>query len=151
MRQVPLLAVTLCAAAFATSGCGSSSKSTSLTKSELIAKADAICAHVHHEYHAHGYTTAASIARQAPLVAAAEQAGVNEMHKLTPPASMAADWNKVIAGAQTVASDTATLAKYAKEGNRKAMTSLFATGLGSQQQALAVAARDGFGDCAKAS
>ena len=46
----------------------------SLTSAQLIAKADAICARVHVEYHAHGYTTTQSIARLAPTVAADEPA-----------------------------------------------------------------------------
>jgi hypothetical protein len=146
------LAALACATiTLATAGCGGSSKGTALSSAELIAKADAICAHVHAEYHANGYTTTQSIARLAPRVASDEQVGVAELRRLIPPASMASDWKELVDNAETVADDTSKLGRYAKEDNLKAATSLFTVDRQREQQALAIAARDGFRQCAQAS
>src|ERR1700729_1019990 len=124
MLRTQLVALSLVAIASAIAGCGESSKATPLSKAELIAKADAVCAHVMVQYHANGYTTTQSIVSRAPRVAAAEQTGVAELRKLTPPASMASDWQQIVENAQTIANDTAKLGQYAKENNLKAATAL---------------------------
>jgi hypothetical protein len=151
MLRRQLAALGLAAAALTAIGCGSSSKGKSLASVELIAKADVICARVHAQYHANGYTTAQSIAHLAPRVASYEQIGVSELRKLIPPASMAGDWKQIVDGAQTVAEETAKLGQYAKDNNLKAATPLLSSSLRRQQQVLAVAARDGFKECSRAS
>jgi hypothetical protein len=150
MSRKRLAVLALAATTLAASGCGGSSKaSTSLSKAELIAKADTICARVHAQYHANGYSTTQSIARLAPRVAAYEHAGVAEMRKLSPPASMASDWKQILDAAQRIADDTAKLGQYAKENNVKAEIPLYTADRPRQQQALAIATRDGFKECAK--
>jgi hypothetical protein len=153
MSPTQLAALALAATTLAASGCGGSSKATtsSLSRSELIAKADAICARVHAEYHANGYTTSQSIAHLAPLVAGDEQTGVDELRALHAPASMVSDWNMIVDVDQIVADNTAKLGQYAKENNLKAATPLYTANLKRQKEALTAAARDGFKECAKAS
>jgi hypothetical protein len=149
MLRAPLAA--LAATMLVVAGCGGSSETASLSQTDLIAKADAICARVHVEYHANGYTTPQSIARLAPIVAGYEQTGVDELRELRPPASMVSDWNLIVDNAQAIAQDTAKLGQYARENNLKAATPLFTADRQVQQRALATARRDGFKDCAKAS
>ena len=147
-----LLAIAASALTFA--GCGNSSKTdaaSTLSRAELIAKGDVICASVHTNYHANGYSTPQSIARLAPRVAAYEQAGVTEMRKLIPPPSMVHDWQQIINGDQAVAVATAKFGQDAKENNLKAATPLIAAIRRPQEQALAIAKRDGFKNCSQAS
>ncbi|MGH2879520.1 MAG: hypothetical protein ACRDK4_07950 [Solirubrobacteraceae bacterium] len=147
------IAAVLAASALVGAGCGGSSPSTSgsLTRAELIAKADVICARVHVEYHANGYTTKASIARLAPILAGDEQTAVDELRGLRAPASMVSDWNMIIDNAQTTATDTAKLGQLAKEGKFDQAAPLFNANQQNEHRALAVAARDGFKECATAS
>jgi hypothetical protein len=152
MSSSPLVAGVLVASVFATASCGASSKVSRgrLSHADLIAKADAICARMRAEYHANGYTTNASIAKLAPILAGYEQTGVDEMRALRPPASLTSDWNLIVDNAQSIATDTAKLGQLAKENNLKAAASLFAIDRRNQQRALTVAARDGFKECSLA-
>lgn len=106
---------------------------------------------MHTEYHANGYTTTAAIARLAPRLAEDERKGAAELRALRAPASMASDWNTIVTSARAIAEDTAKLGRYAKENNLKAAAPLFSADRQSQQRALAVAARDGFKQCSRAS
>jgi hypothetical protein len=151
MSHARLAVFAFAAGALAAPGCGASSKAASLMRGELIAKADAICSRVHAEYHANGYRSIQDMARLAPRLASYEQTAVAELRKLTPPASMANDWRQIVAGAQTVASDTAKLGRYAKENNLKAATALYTASGQVERQALATARRDGFKACTQAS
>jgi hypothetical protein len=141
----------LAAISLAVSGCGGSSKTGPLTRAELIAKADAICARFHTELHAHGSKTPQELARNVPLLASYEQTAGAELRKLTAPASMANDWKQIVDSVQTLANDTAKVAPYAKENKLQAAQSLISEGQQVQQQALAMAKRDGFNQCAQAS
>jgi len=150
MPRTQLAALALAAVTLA-SGCGGSSKATRLTSAELIAKADAICARVHAEFHANGYSSLQSMALRAPRVAADEQTGARELRELTPPAAMADDWKQIVENAEAIAAETAKLGEDAKHDTLAELTPMLNTGEQRDRRVLAIAARDGFKQCAKAS
>ncbi|HTA14711.1 MAG TPA: hypothetical protein VK781_07630 [Solirubrobacteraceae bacterium] len=149
MGSTRLTAVaTLAATALAVTGCGSSSKP--LTRAELTAKANAICKTVTAKLaSSKGIKTQQDIARVAPELASFEQTALDGLGKLVPPAELANDWKQFVAGAQTLAENTAKLGEYAKANNLKAAKSLITSSEQVQQQMVATARRDGIADCEK--
>jgi hypothetical protein len=167
MSRTRLAALALAATTLAASGCGGTTKSSSqaappaqaeshtqtgpLTRTELIAKADAICSRVNAQLASTAIRSTHDYARLLPQVAAYEQTELAELGKLTPPASMASDWQQILASTRTLAGDTAKIAEYAKSNNLKAARALLTTATTAQQQMLATAKRNGFKDCSRLS
>lgn len=149
MSRTQLAALALAATTLSATGCGESPKTTTLTHAELIAKADPICARVNAKRASSTIRSREDYARLVPPLAAYEQTAVAELGKLIPPASMASDWKQVVAGAQTLANNTAKLGEYAKANNLAASRTLFSTDAKAQEQMLAAAKRIGFKDCAQ--
>jgi hypothetical protein len=149
MTHSRLAALVLAAITLTASGCGKSSKP--LTRMQLIAKADSICKRVNDQLKSSNNTIKSKndIARIVPRIAAFEQTALAELSKLVPPAAMANDWKTIIAGAQTLADNTAKLGEYAKANNIKAAKGLIAKSENVQHQMLATAKRDGFKDCSE--
>jgi hypothetical protein len=140
-----LALVALAAIALAASGCGSSSKP--LTRAELTAKANAICEGVTAKLKSKTIKSQQDIARVAPELASFEQRALIDLSKLVPPAELANDWKRFIAGAQTLAENTARLGEYAKANNLKAARSLIASSETVQQRMVSTAKRDGLKAC----
>jgi hypothetical protein len=141
-------ALGLVAVLFATSGCGESAGSTKpLTRSELIARGDAICRRINAQLNA--IRSAKDYAR----LGAYEQAAVVEMRRLTPPSSMASDWGQVVSGAQARADATAKIGTYPPEGafatRKPAVRAAYAAAGTGMQQMVTAARREGFKDCAR--
>ncbi len=169
MLSTKFAVLALAATALAASGCGKSSsaatsnnsvgKSSSvassntsdgtLTKAELIAKADAICATINGLRSTIKLKTKQSYITLLPTLAAAEQNAVGEFRKLVPPASMASDWNQLAADTQTLSTDTARFAQYIKVQNIPATRALGLAAKNIQQHMKAVGARDGFHECGR--
>ena len=145
MRRTRLAAVVLTAATLAVSDCGGSSKP--LTHAELTTKANAICKTVTAKLASKTIKTRQEIARVAPELAAFEETALAELGKLVPPANLANDWKQFVAGAQTLAENTAKLGEYVRTNNAKAGRSLIASTTSVQQRMVAVAKRDGFTAC----
>jgi hypothetical protein len=162
-----LSAVVLVAATLAAGGCGDGSSQTPasgatrssgslpsggpLSRSELIARADAICLRLNNELAA---TAAKSvgmreIARVSPRHAALEQTAVMELSKLTPPASIARDWRQIVAYRQTLAEELALLGRYAKVKNARSVRALAVSKKHLHRQLTTVATRDGFKRCSR--
>ena len=133
------------AATFAVSGCGSSSKP--LTRAELTAKANAICKTVSAKISTKSVNSQQEIARAASELATFEQSALVGLSKLIPPAELESDWKKFIAGAQTLAENTAKLGEYAKANNLKAGRSLIVSSNNVQKQMVVIAKRDGLTTC----
>jgi hypothetical protein len=169
--RLALLALT--AIALAASGCGGSSKTEStttaastttpattaaakteagksLTRTELIAEADTICARLNAKRAAYPIRTRQDYARVLPLLAAYDRAAAAEMSKLAPPASMANDWKLIVADTQTLADDTSRLSAYIASSNSQAGSALLSAVAKVDQQTLATAKYAGFKDCARA-
>lgn len=145
MGRTRLAAVALAATTLALAGCGSSSKP--LTRAELTAKANAICKSVTAKLASKTISTQQDIARIAPELAGFEQSALAELGKLVPPAELANDWKQFVAGAQTLADNTAKLGEYAKANNLKAAKGLITSSQAIQQQMVATAKRDGLKSC----
>ena len=134
--------------AVALSGCGGSSPKP-LTRAELTAKADVICRRVSAKLATKTVKSVQDIARTAPELASFEQVALNELSKLVPPADLESDWKKFIAGAQTLAENTAKLGEYAKANNLKGAGSLITSSEATQQRLLKIVKRDGITECEK--
>jgi hypothetical protein len=149
MLFAQLAALVLMAGTLAVSGCGESSSSKRLTKAEIAVKANAICARFFVELHAHGTKSRAELTSNVQLLAVNRQVETDALRKLTPPASMAADWGAILAADQTLANDSTKFVGYAKEGKLSAASALLTTTIGIQARAVAIARRDGIRECAR--
>jgi hypothetical protein len=140
-HTVAVIAVTM----FVIAGCGSSSKP--LTRAELTAKANAICRTVTAKLASKSISSQQDIARVAPELAAFEQTALNELTKLVPPTELESDWKRFVAGAQTLAENTAKLGEYASSNKLKEARGLIVSSEAIQKQMVAIAKRDGLKDC----
>jgi hypothetical protein len=138
-------ALALAVTALAVWGCGGSSKP--LTRAELTAKANAICMTVNAKLASKTIKSQADLARVAPELASFEQAALTQLSKLVPPAALESDWKQFVAGAQTLAENTAKLGEYAKANNLKGARGLIASSQAVQNQMIATAKRDGLTAC----
>jgi hypothetical protein len=145
MRAASLAAVALAATMLAAFGCGSSAKP--LTRAELTIKANAICKTVTAKLSSRTLKTPQDIARFATELASFEQSALTDLSKLVPPAELANDWKRFIAGAQTLAENTSKLGEYAKANNLKTARSLITSSTAIQHQMQAIAKRDDLKDC----
>lgn len=177
MQHTRLAALALAAAILTVSGCGGSSKTSStttaasttapattastttatstktatgppLTRIELIAKAEPICARANAELNSTTIKSRAELARALPQAAAYDQVEATELSNLVPPASMASDWKQIIAGLQTFGDDTDKAGEDLESGSSEAAGSVYAAAKKGHEQLVAIAKRDGFKQCA---
>ena len=135
----------LAAITLAVLGCGASPKP--LTRAELTAKANTICEGVTAKLKAKTIKSQQDIARVASELASFEQTALDDLSKLVPPAELADDWKQFVAGAQTLAENTAKLGEYAKAKNLKAAGHLITSSEAVQKRMVATAKRDGLKGC----
>jgi hypothetical protein len=149
----------LAATAVIAAGCGSSHPS---ARAQLVAKADPICRLIAEKRAATnkeinsartltGPNTLKIIARTAPGVAAYETQAVAQLRTIPAPASLAGDWNEMLAGLQQLANDTALLGKAAKTNNVKQGEAVVASSRKTRQRLTQIATRDGFTYCGRTS
>jgi hypothetical protein len=93
--------------------------------------------------------TQRDIVRIAPRRAAAEQAAVVELSKLTPPASMAGQYRQIVAARRGIAEDIAKVGEYAASKNHPQERRLLLASARLIVQMRATAQRSGFKDCAQ--
>lgn len=146
MGWTRLSAVALVAAALLVAGCGGSSPKP-LTRAELTVKANTICRTMTSKLASKSATTQQQLARVAGELASFEQTALGELGKLVPPRELTNDWKEFVAGAQTLADNTAKLGEYAKSNKLKAAKALIIASETVQQQMVAIAKRDGLTDC----
>jgi hypothetical protein len=127
----------------------------SLSVSQFIGRADAICARRNAEFSA-ANTTARNpqdivsiVAQRAP----AEQATVIELSKLGPPSSLAHDWRLIIAYRRMMVEDILKIGQAASGNDSQGVgVGPVLASVGSlQKQMFATAKRDGFKACSQAS
>ncbi len=138
-------AIALAVMALAASGCGSSSKP--LTRAELTAKANAICKTVTAKISSKSAGTQQQLGRLAEELSSFEQTALASLSKLVPPVELETDWKRFVAGAQTLAENTAKLGEYAKKNNLQAAKGLITTSEATQKQMVVIAKRDGLTAC----
>jgi hypothetical protein len=156
---LPRTAVLLSLVAVLLAGCGST-QTAPAPQRKLIAEADPICAsasakRAEANKRLGGVTslsspkTLASIAETAPGVSTYENEAVAKLRQLTAPASIATDWQSMLAGLRQLAKATGQLGTYAKEKNVTAAEKLLASTKGTREQLLTIATRDGFANCGR--
>jgi hypothetical protein len=147
-------------AALLMAGCGGGSStdiasdsksSNSIALAALIEKADRICVRLDEKFTgAQGRAqTNHAVAHVVPLLVAAEREALVELSKLTPPASIAGDWQTMLADRQTLIGDFNKLGEYAKLNNSTDIKSAATSIEGQRQRMLAIAKRDGFQECSR--
>jgi hypothetical protein len=146
MGRTCLAAVALVATIFAIAGCGGSS-SKPLTRAELTVRANAICKTVTSKLASKSASTEQQLAHVATELASFEQTALIELSRLVPPAELANDWKKFVAGAQTLAENTSKLGVYVKGGSLKSAKGLIVSSETVQQQMRAIAKRDHLAEC----
>ncbi|HEY5194238.1 MAG TPA: hypothetical protein VIJ39_10260 [Solirubrobacteraceae bacterium] len=160
MRYRLLIAAALLTTVLVASGCGSTSTSASkpLTRSELVAKVEPICARINTKISYYSNLTPSNskdlvsksaIASAAPQISSVERNAVAEMEKLTPPSALANDWKQIVDGVKTVSEDTMKVGEDVKIENRTLAASVMASAETALQQMRAAAARDGLAQCEK--
>jgi cell division inhibitor SulA len=141
-------------AVFAAGGCGGSRKArgagpparSAAPAARLIVHADAICLRLNTELARTAGT--GIIAQSAPLHARLEKAALRELGTLTPPASLARDWAKILGYRRTLADELLTLSRAAKANDLAAVRALGVSKLRVHKELTQTAKRDGFTDCA---
>jgi hypothetical protein len=170
MLYMQLAALALALAALAASGCGGSSKTGSttaaattplpqtataatvapgqpLTRAQLIATADAICARTNARRQTVSIITRKDFARVVPEVAVYDNTEANELGKLVPPAPMAHEWAQVLGYFQLYGEYVSRMAEYAQANNLKGFSHLYEQAETLHQKLHDVATRAGFKRC----
>jgi predicted nucleic acid-binding protein len=150
--RIRLSVLVLVAATLLSAGCGGGS-SKALTQAELIGKADTICVRLKTQLSGPALNAeignVSSVARIASRRAAIERAALAELGKLTPPTSLASDWQQVIADRRILADDLVKLGEYAKANNVKSLDALYLSSAKVGVRMIAMAKRDGFKQCSR--
>lgn len=118
-----------------------------LTRAELIAKANAICARVKAKGATITVTTRQDYVTLLPSLVTYLQTAVAEMSKLTPPASLANDWQTIVADNRTLAETAGQIVTYANANDLKATSAIVSTLKQTGTQLANVTRRDGFTSC----
>ena len=167
MLHAQLAALVLVATALIVAGCGGSSKtqssssasagsgagetgaSSELTNSELIAKADAICARANAELSSSSVKSEQDYATVMPQDAAYFESEAGQLRGLKPPAGMEKDWNQIVANFQVIAEDIAKVGEYAQKKTLARGAALYKAANEARQQIFAIAKRNGFKVCSQ--
>jgi hypothetical protein len=120
-----------------------------LTRAELIAKADAICARLNRQAGSVRNTSLRGVGSTAPLVAGYFRAAFAELRRLTPPAAMARDWKAIVSDIQPVAGEVVIMGKYASDNDPASTAKVESRIARVQLHRIAIAKRNGFRDCAE--
>jgi hypothetical protein len=122
-----------------------------LTRAELIAKADVICARVNAVRASNVITSGQSLAQAVSKLSSSEQQALEEMSKLTPPAALESTWNLMLTGYKTMAANVQKIKQDISEGNSRQDTPLLVSGTKTLRQITADAKSAGFKDCGQTS
>lgn len=136
------------------SACGSTHKAEQhapLSRSQLIARADAICGGLNRQFLAHAPKSASvsEIARISPGRAALERTVVSELRKLAPPAAMTSIWQQIIGYRLILADELRELGQDAKTNDSAALKTLTTSKKRLHRQLLVAATKAGFKECGR--
>jgi hypothetical protein len=118
-----------------------------LSASQLVVKADAICAQLNIELNKDRVRTEQDIVRVVPHRVTIEQAALAELSKLRPPISLARDYQQMLATRRTLIEDTSRLGSDAAAKDSQAVQVAFSSGTALIRQMAVTARRDGFKYC----
>ncbi|MFZ1926566.1 MAG: hypothetical protein WAU42_10530 [Solirubrobacteraceae bacterium] len=119
-----------------------------LTRAQLIARADAICARTNAERESISVGSQAAFRRVLPQAAIYNSTQSKELNKLVPPASLAHDWSGIINAAQLFSEYVDQVAYYAQTGKRN-LSPLIHTAEVVHQQMTVIFRHDHFKQCAE--
>jgi hypothetical protein len=127
----------------------SQTRSTGVSRTQLIASADRICKRLDAELVAVKPRSASfpEIVRIVPGRAAAEQRAVAELSKLLPPVSLARDWRLIIHYRRTLASELVSLVRAAQHNDAVQIKRLSVSKERMRRSLLRTAEHAGFRDC----
>jgi hypothetical protein len=171
MDRARLVALALAVGAIAAGGCGSSTKpanqatkpsnaatqptgdgsavrsSSPLTRAQLIAKGDAICYRLNARRAATKIQRRQDYERLVPALAGYELSLASEMRRMTPPASMAHDWQQMVEGTRKIGEATARIRNYADASSKRFSEEVEPILYKGVNQLTAAAKHAGFNDC----
>ncbi len=124
-----------------------SSLSPTLSHSQLVARADAICARVNAKRSTIHIGSPHSLRAVTPL-AHYERTASEELARLIAPSDIAYDWRQIVVDYRTIAAITAKIGLFAQEDRLSAIHAAIITATRAQQDLLVAAQRGGFKDCA---
>lgn len=178
MLRTPFAALALAAAVSAMSGCGGSSKTVSstapttrsgaastpalppatpvtvatgtpLTRAQLLASADAICARRNARVESVAIQSSADFIRMMPQIAIYNTTQANELSKLVPPASMRSVWTVILTDFHRYGEYMNRLAAYAPQRNPAVLGATLKSSERLRARLDALAKREGFKQCSK--
>ncbi len=118
--------------------------------SQLVAQADAICRRLNEQLAASSrHIEASGIARAAARHAALERRSAAELARLRPPASLAADWRRIVLYRETSAEELVAFVRAVQAKDARATSTFAASKRRVHQSLSALATKDGFTDCAR--
>jgi hypothetical protein len=120
-----------------------------LSRSQLIARADAICARVNTHLAHTTVHSSRELVQAAPGIAAFERSALAELKRLTPPVALSADWKTMLGGLELLAQATQKYGEYVGANQTGVATGFAQSVQERQRQVAAVAERDGFQSCGK--
>jgi hypothetical protein len=122
---------------------------TPLSRTQIISRADAICRRLNAELDTakSKISTQADIVHIAPQRAALEQSTLVLLSKLTPPASMAHDYQQILTDRQVLIEDLTKLGQDAAANNLSAEQPVFSSSAAVVSQLAVTGQRDGFKYC----
>ncbi len=149
-----------CGSGSSTAGPGSTASATSTagaatggsdSRSRFVARADAACKRINAEILAikSRHTTAAEIKRVVPHTLSIERKALGELAALTPPASIASDWRRMLGYRRTLAGELAQLLALAKQNGGTSIEPLVVSKRRTHRALSKTATGAGFKDCSK--
>jgi hypothetical protein len=118
-----------------------------LTRTVWISKGDAICGRTNTKLSATTVKNSEDFARLLPQAALYDRTEAVELSKLVPPPAMAQDWAQIVDGLQKFGELSAKAGEYAQAKNTNEGIPVFAAANKAQQEATAIAKKDGFKVC----
>jgi hypothetical protein len=128
---------------------GGSGSGKSLSVAQLITRADAVCKQLSAELDlpSNGAHTELQMVTVVPRRAELQQAALTELGKLVPPASIAHDWDEILAVRRALIAESGKIAGYAAEKNKQAVQGVLASSVGNVHRMTIVSHRIGFKYC----
>jgi hypothetical protein len=118
-----------------------------LTKAQLIAKADPICARLTAERLSHKIRSREDYLRVSAELEGSEHQALEEMQKLSPPASVASTWNQMLAGYKEISEDVAKVGQAAAANETAQLRPLIGNATALEAHVATLARSAGFKDC----
>jgi hypothetical protein len=118
-----------------------------LSRTEWIAKGDAICTITNKKLDASTVRTLKDWQRVLPQGAGWERTEATELSKIVPPVAFASDWRQIVTGFQRFSELTAKVAQYALANNLKAAQPVTAAGEAMHERTANLAKHYGFKEC----